>query len=44
VLINQDTGLAFSYTDACVVKGTTAAYNPSASRAVIDKIKVLLKG
>lgn len=44
VLINQDTGLAFSYTDACVVKGTTAAYNPSASRAVIDKIKLLLKG
>jgi dienelactone hydrolase len=43
VLVNQDTGLPFSYEDACVVTGTTAAYNPLASRAVIDAIKVLLK-
>lgn len=44
VLINQDTGLAFSYDDACVVKGTTAAYEPSASRAVIATIRKLLEG
>jgi dienelactone hydrolase len=42
VLINQDTGLAFSYSDACVVTGTTAAYNAPASRAVIEAIKGLL--
>lgn len=43
VLVNQDTGQPFSYDDACVVTGTTAAYNAPASRAVIEAIKGLLE-
>jgi dienelactone hydrolase len=43
VLINQDTNLPFSYSDACVVRGTTAAYNAPASRAVIEAIRGLLE-
>jgi dienelactone hydrolase len=42
VLINQATGRPFSYDDACVARGTTAAYDAVASRAVIGAIKVLL--
>lgn len=44
VLINRDTGRAFSYADACVATGTTAAYNAEASRAAIEAVAVLLKG
>lgn len=43
VLMNQDTGLPFSYSDACVVTGTTAAYNAAACSAVIEAIKGLLE-
>ncbi|MFF7710293.1 dienelactone hydrolase family protein [Pseudomonas sp. NPDC007930] len=42
VLINQATGQPFSYADACVVAGTTAAYNAAAAAQVIEAIKGLL--
>jgi len=42
VLINQETGQLFSYHDACVVRGTTAAYDATAAHAMADAIKALL--
>ena len=43
VLINKDTGQPFAFSDACVKKGTTVAYNEEAAKKSFEEVKTFLK-
>ena len=43
VLINRDTGQPFAFSDVCVKKGTTVAYNEEAAKKSFEEVKTFLK-
>jgi len=43
VLINKDTGQPFAFSDVCVKKGTTVAYNEEAAKKSFEEVKTFLK-
>jgi dienelactone hydrolase len=42
-ILNTETNASFSYADACVQKGATAAYNPDASTKARAEVRAFLK-
>jgi dienelactone hydrolase len=43
VLTNKETGQPFAFSDACVKKGATVAYNEEAARKSFEEVKTFLK-